>query len=449
MARVLLSNLDCEENLMLSVRHPESSCGSSDVDSPLSSSRLAARFRQVRALTESLCAPLCVEDYGVQSIPEASPAKWHLAHTTWFFETFVLANSLDGYQLFHPAFRYLFNSYYEAVGERWPKAQRGLLSRPTVAEIYQYRDHVNANVASLVDHLDAALPCKLADAIVLGLHHEQQHQELLLTDIKHAFASNPMRPVYRESAPRAETSVAPLAWIPQPSGVRRIGHNGEGFAFDNEAPAHQTYLNAFAIADRLATNEEYLAFMEDGGYERPDLWLSDGWQARNRQGWTSPLYWERDANCWHTMTFSGMQRVNGAEPVCHLSFYEADAFARWSGARLPTEAEWEVVTTKVPVAGILLGSGHLHPVPATKTNGASQLFGDVWEWTNSAYLPYPGYRPTAGALGEYNGKFMCNQMVLRGGSCVTPNDHIRASYRNFFPPETRWQFTGVRLTRDA
>jgi ergothioneine biosynthesis protein EgtB len=434
---------------MLSVQHRDYLGSTNEANGEFALSCLAPRFRQVRALTESLCASLAVEDFGVQSMPEASPAKWHLAHTTWFFETFVLADALAGYQPFHPTFRFLFNSYYEAVGERWPKARRGLLSRPTVAEIFHYRQHVDSRVTSLLSHSDAELPRALADAIVIGLHHEQQHQELLLTDIKHAFASNPMRPVYREAIPRPATATAPLAWTHHPAGVRAIGHDSGAFAFDNESPAHKTYLNAFVLADRLITNEEYLAFMEDGGYQRPELWLSDGWHARTANNWTSPLYWEQDRNGWHLMTLSGMRQLVGVEPVCHLSFYEADAFARWAGARLPTEAEWEVVAAKAPVAGNLLDSECFHPAAAVAASGGAQFFGDVWEWTNSAYLPYPGYRPTAGALGEYNGKFMCNQMVLRGGSCVTPNDHIRASYRNFFPTETRWQFSGVRLAKDA
>jgi ergothioneine biosynthesis protein EgtB len=382
-------------------------------------------------------------------MPEASPAKWHLAHTAWFFETFVLADILPNYQPFHPKFRYLFNSYYEAVGERWPKARRGMLSRPTVTEVYEYRQHVDSLILSFLFDAEADLPPALLATMILGLQHEEQHQELLLTDIKHAFACNPLRPVYRETEPSPNNSIKQLGWVSFPAGVSAIGHGGHGFAFDNESPRHKTYLNSFVLANRLVTNEEYLAFIEDGGYQRPDLWLSDGWQVRNVNGWNCPLYWERDGNTWNTATLSGMRTVKPAEPVCHLSYYEADAYARWAGARLPTEAEWEVAASQVHVAGNLLGTGNLHPHSADANDGVTQLFGDVWEWTSSAYTPYPGYRPASGALGEYNGKFMCNQMVLRGGSCATPDEHIRASYRNFFPPETRWQFTGIRLAKDA
>jgi ergothioneine biosynthesis protein EgtB len=443
------SRLFCKESRMESVQHRDGIDALTAAMGSSSLTYLAARFRQVRGLTASLCAPLDVEDYGVQSMPEASPAKWHLAHTTWFFETFVLADALPDYQPYHPTFRYLFNSYYEAVGERLPRARRGLLSRPSVAEVYRYRQQVDDRVLTLLDQADSRLAHSLAAALVLGFHHEQQHQELLLTDIKHAFACNPMRPVYREAQVPQANSTRSLGWMHHRAGVSAIGHSGDGFAFDNESPRHKTYLGAFSLADRLVTNQEYLAFMEDDGYQRPDLWLSDGWQARNANGWTSPLYWDRDRSGWNITTLAGLRKLNPAEPVCHLSYYESDAYARWAGARLPTEAEWEVAANQVPVAGNLLGTGNLHPISAKAADGVAQFFGDAWEWTGSAYTPYPGYRPASGALGEYNGKFMCNQMVLRGGSCVTPEDHIRASYRNFFPPETRWQFTGIRLAKDV
>ncbi|MFL5241818.1 MAG: ergothioneine biosynthesis protein EgtB [Gemmataceae bacterium] len=417
-----------------------------------SASVLAKAYREVRETSEKLCSPLAIEDYGLQSMPDASPPKWHLAHTTWFFETFVLAPHRHGYKPFHPEFNFLFNSYYEAVGQRWPRPQRGLLSRPTVNEVYRYREQVDS---SLLEWLDQASPAELERArttLVLGLNHEQQHQELLLTDLKHAFALNPLRPAYKTPGYTTSQATSSIEWTDYPAGLYLVGHCGEGFAFDNELPRHRTYLNEFRLASRLVTNSEYRDFMDAGGYERPEFWLSDGWAACRSQQWSGPLYWEKDTEPWRAMTLNGMQDLQDYEPVCHVSFYEADAYARWAGARLPTEAEWEVAASLEPLHGNFLETGALHPEPAPSsgTRGPlAQIFGDAWEWTCSPYTAYPGYRPAEGALGEYNGKFMCNQMVLRGGSCVTPASHIRASYRNFFPPEARWQFTGIRLAQDS
>ena len=409
---------------------------------------LLARYRQVRSALEAACAPLSPEDLVVQSMPDASPAKWHLAHTSWFFETFVLSDpALGPYRPFHPKFGYLFNSYYDAVGDRHPRPKRGLLTRPTADEVYRYRAHVDAELADRLPRIPEAEFERLRPVLELGLNHEQQHLELVFTDVKHTFAQNSLRPAYRALPTMPTAKVPTVQWVPFEPGVRRIGHAGDGFAFDNEGPAHRVFLEPFAVASRLVTCGEYLQFMADDGYNRPELWLSDGWAAKRQHGWDAPLYWERQGDQWLAFTLAGMRPVNESEPVCHLSFYEADAFARWAGVRLPTEEEWEVAASNQPVAGNLLEQDRLHPAPPSDAGTMVQLFGDVWEWTQSPYVPYPGYRPLAGALGEYNGKFMCNQMVLRGGSCVTPRTHIRATYRNFFPPEARWQFTGLRLAR--
>jgi ergothioneine biosynthesis protein EgtB len=404
----------------------------------------AEEYRKVRGVTEALCRPLAPEDTVVQSMPLASPVKWHLAHTSWFFETFLLDAWLPEYRPFDEHFGFLFNSYYETIGARVARPQRGLLTRPLLSRIHDYRRHVDAAMLQL---LEADALDERAALVALGLNHEQQHQELILTDIKHLFATNPLRPVYRDRPCEWRREPATRRWIEHAAGLRRIGHAGEGFAFDNESPRHRVFLNAFRIAARPVTNAEYVDFIEDGGYQRPEWWLSDGWTACREQDWTAPLYWERKNDEWETMTLAGPRSLNLAEPVCHVSYYEADAFARWAGVRLPTEAEWETAAADLPLTGNFLDSGRLHPAPI---EDASPCFhGDVWQWTQSPYVGYPGYRPPAGALGEYNGKFMCNQMVLRGGSCLTPAGHLRPTYRNFFPPAARWQATGIRLAKDA
>jgi ergothioneine biosynthesis protein EgtB len=398
-------------------------------------------YGAVRAATTALTAPLAPEDMAVQAMPDASPAKWHLAHTTWFFETFVLKHAAPRYRPFHPRFEYLFNSYYNGVGPQWYRPSRGLLTRPTAAEIMEYRGHVDDAMTRLLE--SGAFP---EPVVELGLQHEQQHQELILTDVKYLLSQNPLRPVYRPGSAATRTSPTPAGWIEGTPGVRAIGHHGIGFGFDNEFPRHDELIRPFRIADRLVTNGEYRAFIEDGGYRRPELWLADGWATVRDRRWEAPLYWAVEQGAFLLYTLTGFRPVDDAEPVCHLSFYEADAFARWRGARLPTEAEWEVTAADRALRGNFVENGRFHPAPG---DGDSQLFGDVWEWTASPYLAYPGYRPAAGTLGEYNAKFMCNQFVLRGGSCATPLSHIRATYRNFFPPEARWQFSGIRLAEDA
>ncbi len=417
--------------------------------------RLAAEFRRVRRLSEQLCEPLAVEDYVLQCAVEASPPRWHLAHVSWFFETFLLRPYLAGYRVFHPRFEYLFNSYYEQTETGfWPRSQRGLLSRPTVAEVYDYRHHVDTGMARLIDDCPADLWPTVAERLAIGLNHEQQHQELLVTDIKYNLAYNPLRPAYRDDLPEAELAEPDeLRFVALDGGIVEIGVDPAAvdFAYDNESPRHRVLLTPYRLADRLVTNAEYLAFVQDGGYRNPALWLADGWAAVQQQGWRSPLYWEEGGDGWQQMTLGGPRALNPAEPVCHVSYFEADAFARWAGKRLPTEAEWEAAAAGEPVMGNFVDTGRLHPMPAApreRDGELRQLFGDCWEWTASAYLAYPGYRAPAGALGEYNGKFMSGQMVLRGGSCATSRDHARASYRNFFYPHERWQFKGIRLAED-
>lgn len=433
---------------------------------------LAEYYVAVRQTTTSICHGLTAEDQMVQSMPDASPTKWHLAHTTWFFETFLLKPNLPGYRLFHDSFTYLFNSYYKQVGSHPNRSFRGLFSRPSLDEVHAYRNYVDGHMAQLIEDVND----DLAKLIVLGLNHEQQHQELIVTDIKHALWSNPLKPAWKNEPPSRETEVPALEWLNFSEGLYSIGfdlgapfkpdgaphlpsaiHN---FSFDNETPRHQVFLNRFSLASRLVTNGDYLEFMRDGGYTRPELWLSDGWDRVNAEHWNAPLYWEERDGAWHVFTVNGVQPVVTSEPVCHVSYYESDAFARWRGARLPLESEWEVgarsfVADKGPDDGIFLESGKFHPQTATLVisddqmirSSDHQILGSVWQWTSSPYVAYPGFSPAAGALGEYNGKFMSGQMVLRGGSCATPQSHIRATYRNFFPPHARWQFMGIRLAK--
>jgi ergothioneine biosynthesis protein EgtB len=416
---------------------------------------IARRYRSIREATEQLCVPLSAEDCCAQSMPDASPAKWHLAHTTWFFETFILERALADFSPFHPGFRFLFNSYYDAVGDRHPRSERGILTRPSLDDVSAYRRHVDRCILSLLESDDAQA---FWGAIELGVEHECQHQELILMDVKHLLSRNPLHPAYRAQSAECTPVEKPLEWVAFEESLGWIGHAGEGFGFDNEQPRHRTFVEAFELATRPCTNAEYAAFIEDGGYRRPELWLSDGWAAISNRGWETPLYWQRDSGSWMTTTLTGYRELRGSDPVCHVSYYEADAFARWMCARLPTEAEWETAAEGLAVEGNLLEAGRLHPSAVSSArssdacgapDGLRQMFGDVWEWTQSDYAAYPGFRPLEAGFGEYNGKFMCNQRVLKGGSCVTPRSHMRASYRNFFPLEARWPFGGVRLARDV
>lgn len=401
-----------------------------------------ARFMRIRRQTLALCAGLSGEDLQVQSMPDASPGKWHLAHTTWFFEQFVLGHD-PAYRSPNPQWHYLFNSYYESVGPMHARPQRGLLSRPSLDEIRDYRARIDDAVG---ERLERGVDTALATRIELGLQHEQQHQELLLTDIKHALWCNPLKPAYRETAVAGARRTASMRFLPGRQGPVDIGHEGDGFAYDNETPRHTTWLSAHALANRLVTNDEYLAFIRDGGYQDAALWLSDGWAKVQREGWQRPLYWQEDLTS--EFTLAGVRALDPHAPVCHVSYFEADAFARWAGARLPTEAEWEDAAARLPANGNFQESQRFHPCAVPAGDGLLQMYGDVWEWTASPYVSYPGFKPLPGALGEYNGKFMNGQWVLRGGSCATPHDHIRASYRNFFPPHARWQFAGIRLGQD-
>ncbi len=442
-------------------------------------STLLERYRAVRQATLQLCGPLSPEDLMVQSCPEASPVKWHLAHTSWFFETFVLSEFLAAYRPFHPDFRWLFNSYYNSLGDMPEKKLRSSFSRPPLDSILAYRAHVDAAIENLLQH---PAEDEAARRITLGLEHEQQHQELIATDIKHALFTNPLHPAYLEPAPERPGAVIapPLDWVAFSGGLTEIGLNvdpksPEAFAFDNESPRHRVYLEPFRLATRLVTCAEYLAFIDQNGYNRPELWLSEGWTTMRAEGWQAPLYWYRDSETksgWRIYTMRGFIPLEDLSetPVCHVSLFEADAYARWAGHRLPTEFEWEHAAIQVRnrqpeqsvakskdlpisaaanISGNLLEANNLHPTPASPRPGLQQLFGDTWEWTASPYTGYPGYKPLPGALGEYNGKFMSSQIVLRGGSCVTPATHIRATYRNFFSPSTRWQFSGIRLAQDT
>jgi ergothioneine biosynthesis protein EgtB len=414
--------------------------------------RLIEQFRQVRDFSTRLCRSLEPEDYVVQSMPDVSPTKWHLAHTSWFFETFVVKVWMPRYRSEVPQYAYLFNSYYNAAGDMHRRDLRGLISRPTVPETYRFRESIDQCVIELIENADEALLWEIEPVLTLGLHHEQQHQELLVTDIKHVFFQNPLYPVFQPDTEGPETrKIAPQHFVEFDEAIVQIGHAGAGFSYDNEGPRHRALVPAFSLSNRVITNGEYLAFMEAGGYARSEFWLSLGWTTVNEQRWQAPLYWVQRDGAWWNFTLSGFRAVNESEPVTHVSYFEADAYANWDGARLPTEFEWEHAAGDVPIDGNFVDAQRFHPAPAAATNGEHtllQVFGDVWEWTRSAYLPYPGYRAVPGALGEYNGKFMCNQMVLRGGSCATSRSHIRPTYRNFFQPEKRWQFTGIRLARD-
>jgi len=407
---------------------------------------LISRYQQVRQDSLDICAPLEKEDYCIQTCPEVSPPKWHLAHTSWFFEAFILTRYLANYKVFHPQFDYLFNSYYETVGKPFPRAQRGLLSRPTVEEVLQYRLYVDDAIADLIEQSGNNRDSKLEFLIELGLNHEQQHQELLYTDIKHIFALNPLRPVYKQHSSPPIQQPEDYSWLDVPAGTYYIGSEQNTFSYDNEGPRHRILLDDFSIANRPVNNQEYLQFIEDDGYKNPAWWLADGWRHINETHCQHPLYWEKINQQWWHMTLSGYRAVDLSAPVTHVSFYEADAYARWCGHRLPSEAEWEIAATAYPSEqGNYRESGLLQPVADAQAPG---FFGNVWEWTMSPYQSYPGFKPLQGSIGEYNGKFMCNQMVLRGGSCVSPTEHLRHSYRNFFYPHERWQFTGIRLVKE-
>ncbi|MBA3341482.1 MAG: ergothioneine biosynthesis protein EgtB [Gemmatimonadaceae bacterium] len=409
---------------------------------------LAERYSAVRAQTEALCRPLQVEDYVVSSMTDVSPTKWHLAHTSWFFETFMLGPHDPAYRSPDPRYAFLFNSYYVQAGERHCRAQRGLVTRPTVEEVYTYRAHVDHAMQELLARLPAE---HAAWAVVeLGLNHEQQHQELLLTDIKHVFWTNPLRPAYLPGAGE-ESSARPLAWLDMDEGIHSVGHAGDGFSFDNEMPRHRVFVERFRVGSRLVTNAEYLEFVEADGYRRPEFWLSNAWGTVGELAWEAPLYWEHSASGWTEFTLRGQRPLDGNAPVCHVSYYEADAFARWAGKRLPTEFEWEIAAATAPLDGRFVEAARYHPFAAPSAlnepvaGPLEQLYGDAWQWTQSPYVAYPGFSPAGGAIGEYNGKWMCDQWVLRGASCATPSSHARLTYRNFFPSSARWQFTGIRL----
>ena len=416
---------------------------------PSDPATLMGEYQRVRQTTESLCEPLAIEDYVIQATPDVSPAKWHLAHVSWFFETFILQRHLPGYRPLNPKHEFLFNSYYNSVGPQYFRPDRGHLSRPTVAEVYEYRRYVDQGISELIEVTDAEQLLGIGSLIALGVNHEQQHQELILTDMKYNLGVNPLRPAYHaRQHPQGES--APMRWVELEAGLHMIGHDRKGFAFDNEWPRHQTYVGPYRLASHPSTNGEYLEFMDSGGYERWDLWLSEGWKVVQERKWNAPLYWEQLDGRWWVQTLSGMVPVDEHAPVVHVSYYEADAYARWKHKRLPTEQEWERAAEGRPLEGNLLESGVYHPLSADGgDDGLQQLIGDVWEWTQSPYAPYPRFRPLEGDLGEYNGKFMVNQMVLRGGSCTTPQSHIRSTYRNYFPPDARWQFSGIRLAEDA
>jgi len=420
----------------------------SNIDSAADFVSLASSYRRIRNDSLKICEPLETEDFGIQTMPDVSPPKWHLAHTSWFFETFLLKPFLPGYREFNQKFAYLFNSYYEQAGTFHPRPQRGLLSRPTLAEVMAYRIHVDDAMLTMIDQAPDQYRADIISRTETGLNHEQQHQELLLTDIKHILGTNPLRPMYKPcDYPSADN--AKLEWQPFEAGLVKVGATESGFSYDNELPRHDVWLQSFQIASVLVTNRDYIEFIEDGGYQRPELWLSEGWSTIKNGQLSCPLYWQKNDNEWWHYTLSGMQPVDLSAPVCHVNYYEANAYADWAGARLPSEAEWEFASSSLVIDGNFRDRGYLQPLCLHEGDSSMQFFGDVWEWTRSAYGPYNGYAKAAGALGEYNGKFMCGQYVLRGGSCVTPMEHMRHSYRNFFYPADQWQFSGIRLAKDV
>lgn len=409
---------------------------------------LIEKYQAVRNFFNTLCEPLVTEDYVIQSMPDVSPTRWHLAHTSWFFEAFVLQNAVKNYKSLHPQYSFLFNSYYVQVGERFTRADRGLLSRPTVKEVYEYRLYVDKNVSDFISSCTVDQFKQFGPVIEIGINHEQQHQELMLTDIKHVFSRNPLHPVYSNQYLPIVDHVPEMSFKKFDKGLYEIGHPGNDFGYDNEFPRHKIYLEPFALANRLVTNRDYMDFIDDGGYKKTELWLSDGFSKAEKNDWQAPLYWEKKDGEWWNFKLTGFHKVDLNEPVCHISYYEADAFARWAGYRLPVESEWEIAAEKLPIAGNFVEDRNFHPTAVSEDGPLKQMFGDVWEWTMSPYVPYPGYKTLPGALGEYNGKFMSNQMVLRGGSCATSFSHIRKYYRNFFYPDSRWQFMGLRLAKD-
>jgi len=409
---------------------------------------LLAQYQQVRQQSERLCAPLEIEDYCIQAAAFASPPKWHLAHTSWFYETLLLKPYLQGYREYAPEFALLFNSYYDTIGAYHPRPERGMLSRPTVQEVYRYRAFIDEHMATLLSDTSHPQYAEIELRTRLGLNHEQQHQELFLTDLKYNFAYNPLKPAYAELPAPVQVVAPPLTWLTFEGGLKSIGYRGEAFCYDNETPRHQIYVNDYRLASRPVTNAEFMEFIDDGGYGNPDLWLSDAWKMICRQGLQAPLYWQRQDRQWRHMTLAGMRPVDPNAPASHISYFEASAYARWANKRLPTEAEWELAAATTPIEGNFVEEGYLQPVASTRDTPLRQMFGDVWEWTQSPYVPYPGYRQEHGPLGEYNGKFMSSQMVLRGGSCATPKSHIRSTYRNFFYPHESWQFSGFRLAED-
>lgn len=415
--------------------------------------KLIEAYKTVRQFSHTLAEPLEIEDYVVQSMPDVSPTKWHLAHTSWFFETFVLSKAMSDYKSPNPQYAYLFNSYYVQAGERHLRPKRGLISRPTVEETYSYRNHVDEGMLQFMDNADDKEWQELESVIEIGIHHEQQHQELIVTDIKHVLSENPLHPKYinKKNGNKANIPQA-IKWVDFDGGLFDIGNKGKGFGYDNEYPEHKVYLNPYKLGSRLVTNSEYIEFIEDGGYETPEIWLSEGWATVETNNWKAPLYWQKQNEKWMQFTLTGLRKVEPDEPVTHVSYFEADAYARWAGSRLPTESEWEVAASNIEIEGNFVDDLNFHPVGIDNSSNGSplkQMYGDVWEWTQSSYSAYPGYKTPPGALGEYNGKFMCNQMVLRGGSCATSKSHIRKTYRNFFPTNARWQFMGIRLAKDG